>query len=751
MRILIVVHGFPPHAQGGSEIYAEASATALERAGDTVLVLTREADRTRPEYAVRESTRDGVRVAWVNNTFREVTSFEESYTQPRIADIAARVIADFAPDVAHVHHLTCLSTLIPARLARAGVPCIMTLHDHWLLCHRGQLLDRDLQVCRSAGACANCIEPAALSSTLGHGAALLRQVESLVPARASRLLRRVGASVGESTQSEDDCAEAARRRLAHMREATRSVERFFAPSVALLERHAAAGFERERITHVPYGFDASSWAAPAPVRRAAPLRLGFVGSLMVSKAPHVLLEAAAQLPAGSVSVELFGSHVPYHGDDSYRARLAPLLTHPTVTTHGTVSHEKVPDAFASIDVLVVPSVWPENSPLVIHEAFLAGVPVVASNIGGIRELVRDGENGLLFSPGDSQSLSAALNRLLTEPALLPSLRARRTPVRALDDETTWMRAAYNAAVDRRRRAAIAPRVHAVVLNYRAPAATRRAVESLLASTHALASITVIDNSDDVECGRALRDLSEQIDYLSNDTNLGFSGGMNVGIRRALLNGATHLLLVNSDIVVSSDCIQRVLDALQTEAAGIAGPTVCSLSAPDRIESVGLSYHARTGRMTLRGHGLPVSAVASLRGRVDAVAGCLMLIDRRVFETVGLLDESYFFGFEDLDFCLHASRHGFDTITTDGLAYHEGGASLAPTSPDRFYYAARNHLRLADAHGSGSAAMRAARRQMVVALNAAHAVRSGPRQAQSRLKAVMRGVRDYKAGRFGPVR
>lgn len=306
MRILLVVHGFPPHAQGGSEIYAEASARALTAAGDTVLVLTREADPSKPEYAVREEERHGMRIVWINNTFRNVTTFEESYTQPRIADIAATVIADFAPDVAHLHHLTCLSTMIPARLADAGVPCVATLHDYWLLCHRGQLLDRHLHVCANAGRCGDCIEPASLSPTLGQAAALVRQVEARVPRRLTRMLRQVGTALGESAQSDGATMVAARRRLSHMRDATKSVVRFFAPSVSLLEQFVAAGFERERLVHAPYGFETTQWPDARPAQSdTAPLRLGFVGSLMVSKAPHVLLQAASQLPAAQNPIQTF--------------------------------------------------------------------------------------------------------------------------------------------------------------------------------------------------------------------------------------------------------------------------------------------------------------------------------------------------------------------------------------------------------------------------------------------------------------
>src|SRR5262245_15822792 len=138
MRILLVVHAFPPSGLGGCEVYAQAQARELLKNGDDVLVLTREADSDAPEYRVRREERDGLSIVWINNTFRKTTSFEETYRNPAIGAIAAEVIDAFTPDVAHVHHLTCLSTTIVDALAARHIPCIVTLHDYWLLCHRGQ-------------------------------------------------------------------------------------------------------------------------------------------------------------------------------------------------------------------------------------------------------------------------------------------------------------------------------------------------------------------------------------------------------------------------------------------------------------------------------------------------------------------------------------------------------------------------------------------------------------------------------------
>src|SRR5262249_26904568 len=164
MRILIVVHGFPPSAQGGSEIYAHAQARALAaRDGDDVLGLTRDNDPARPEYAVRRERSDRRPIVRTNNTVRPTRSFQDSYRNEAVGAIAAAEIEAFVPDVAHIHHLTCLSTTIVDTLAARGTPVFYTLHDYWLMCHRGQLLDTDYRLCDGPGpaGCDRCLGSAA--------------------------------------------------------------------------------------------------------------------------------------------------------------------------------------------------------------------------------------------------------------------------------------------------------------------------------------------------------------------------------------------------------------------------------------------------------------------------------------------------------------------------------------------------------------------------------------------------------------
>jgi len=298
LKVLVVVHGFPPAAAGGTEIYAEAHARTLHHAyGDDVVVLTREDDRSRDDYAVRSETRDGVRIVLVNNTFRRARSFEETYANETIGRIAEAVIDDVQPDVAHIHHLTCLSTSIVPSLASRSIPVVMTLHDYWLICHRGQLLDTNLRVCDGPepDGCRSCLGLAGASGPIEFaGAAVVRSLERALPQPAAHRVRRIAESVASVTTRDGTTDQQARLRLDHMRRIGDQVTHFLAPSECLRQRFVRFGIPADRISLSRYGLDHTAFArATRAPRTPGTLRVGFFGSLMVSKAPHVLLEAAA--------------------------------------------------------------------------------------------------------------------------------------------------------------------------------------------------------------------------------------------------------------------------------------------------------------------------------------------------------------------------------------------------------------------------------------------------------------------------
>jgi GT2 family glycosyltransferase len=367
------------------------------------------------------------------------------------------------------------------------------------------------------------------------------------------------------------------------------------------------------------------------------------------------------------------------------------------------------------------------------------------------EMVRHEVDGLLFAPGDSADLLRTLRRVLDDPALLDRLGRTATGAMTIDGDAGQLRDLYRnlPAPPRPRR-----RLAAVVLNYRAPHETLLAVRSLARSRRPVDRIVVVDNgSEDGSAGWLRANLPAEATLLESGANLGFSSGCNVGIRDALGTGAELVFLLNGDAMVARDTLGRLEEALESSPnAAIAGPRLLAANDPSIVASAGMRFSPTTGRMRHVDAGLPLDRVASGGNRdVAGVAGCAMLVDRAAFDAAGLLDEDYFFSFEDLAFALRAKRAGLRCVlASDAVAYHIGSRSIGTDSPDRYYFAARNHLLMARREAPTGLAPGAIRFLTIVALNLAHALTTGASPIPA-VAAVLRGTADHLRGRYGAVR
>jgi GT2 family glycosyltransferase len=297
-------------------------------------------------------------------------------------------------------------------------------------------------------------------------------------------------------------------------------------------------------------------------------------------------------------------------------------------------------------------------------------------------------------------------------------------------------------------------IAAVVLNHGTTDDTILAVRSLQAGDVAVRIIVVDNASGDAAVGR-LRELAG-VELIELKTNAGFPAGCNAGIARALGEGAGSgagaVLLVNSDVIVPPDTPGALRSVLERDASvGIVGPVVRMRATPDVIESAGIHYDVETGRMRLLEHRVSTAALPAVATRsTDAVAGCAMMVRREVFEKAGLLAEEYYFGFEDIEFCLRARQHGFATVCCgSAFVLHEGQRSIGRRSASRAYFATRNHLTLASQYPAGGSGRGRSRRLLrVLALNLAHAVRGGEMPRLRAVAACLSGAADFLMGRTG---
>jgi len=399
MRILFITASYLPESVGGVELHVAGLVRAMTAAGHECSVLCRSG---RPELGHLELTRDsheGVEVVRLGNTFEDATSLRRLYAHEGIAEIVLGVVDELAPDVCHVHHLTCLSTSILDGLAARGVPSVMTLHDFWMGCPRGQRITAGLQPCPDIqlGKCVPCLREL-WPHLLGLGRAPELDSDELLAADTA-LLEQYHADILRSLKC---------------------VDALVTPSAFMAHMFEDYGLARGSVDVVENGLPSANFTNHSHEPSGAPLRIGFIGSVLPSKGVHLLLEAFRRLgdPDG-MRLDVWGEVLPFHNDHSYAERLEALRQgfESVISLHGAYDNADLPGILSSLDVVVVPSLWYEAFCLTIREAFLAGVPVVTANHGAMAEAVEDGVTGLLFEPGDVPSLAAALRRLADEPAL----------------------------------------------------------------------------------------------------------------------------------------------------------------------------------------------------------------------------------------------------------------------------------------------------------------------------------------------
>jgi glycosyltransferase involved in cell wall biosynthesis len=303
-----------------------------------------------------------------------------------------------------------LSVKLPIIASAAGVHTICTLHDLWGFCLQNTAIRSDGLPCHDIAQCRSCLPLQRDSNGIA------------VPMRFRK----------------DFIAFA----LAH-------IERFIAPSRYIADRYIAAGLSGTRIAVIPNGIDLERFV---PTKRApgnGVVHIGYAGNFGAHKGVNTLIAAFAALGRRQDII----LHLAGEGPEEarYRAQIDALAVTDRVRFHGKLTPAAMPSFYADSDIVVLPSVWDENQPVCLMEAMASGLPTIASNKGGIPELIDHGHNGLLFAAGDTDALATQLLKLVNDPAARMAMgrqgRLRAEPL-AQDRQIDIQQALYASLLER---------------------------------------------------------------------------------------------------------------------------------------------------------------------------------------------------------------------------------------------------------------------------------------------------------------
>ncbi|MGH7149080.1 MAG: glycosyltransferase family 4 protein [Planctomycetota bacterium] len=418
MRLLYVLHQFLPEAYSGTEQYVLACAREGRRRGHDVTIASLLPDSSVPDPPVHvyRETYDGfpvVRVRhWMGLLRNEaVRDFHDPHLRPAFA----RILEEARPEAVHFFHLRNLGADFLLAADERGLRTVVHLMDFWYLCPRFNLLRGDGTLCFGAPeggiGCIPCLRPDLVGGDAPSG-----------PLEKSRALASEGIFPSPEP-SPAGVAAALARRPAFLREALARAGAVFSPSRFLRDLFVRNGFGSDRLRVVPYGVPRDRFAAIPVARPRTPPRLMFAGVLSPWKGALVLVEAARRV-SGEFELHLFSRLE----EDMFRTYISRVLEaakgDPRIRFRGIFDHDSAASVFAEADLLVLPSLWHENTPFVALEALASGVPVLGSDVGGIAEIVREGEDGALFPRGDAAALSSRLQEFVDRPARIAGLRPR---------------------------------------------------------------------------------------------------------------------------------------------------------------------------------------------------------------------------------------------------------------------------------------------------------------------------------------
>lgn len=440
MRILLVTTFYPPEGKAGTEVYTRTLAEELHRQGHEVGVVCVTSWNTGPRHwnGVKQEQMAGVHVYRLALNWQRASMPNHSlFDNPLVGDWFRELLLKLQPDIVHVISCLTLSASVVRVAKTLKQPVIITLMDFWFICPRHTLMRYDLRLCDGRTTNLECLK------CLAAGAKVFRWPRRMLPepvvlAALDRISHhgRITSMPGMRGIVQD-----MQRRRHVLHSALEQADCLISHSRFLSDTFRAAGISAP-IVVIKNGHDLN-WrtGTSIPPISKRPLRFGTLSHIAEIKGIHLAVEAFLDLPTQhDIELWIFGR---MDKDSDYVQRLLAVTSeHPRIQIKGTYERQELADVFAQLDVVIVPSQWYENAPLTIYEAFAAGKPVIATNLGGMAEAVHHGTNGLLFDVGNAKSLSQQMLRFIEDPHLLGLLQRGIPSVRTAANEVTQLSAKY---------------------------------------------------------------------------------------------------------------------------------------------------------------------------------------------------------------------------------------------------------------------------------------------------------------------
>ena len=447
MYIQLVVHRFPPDSWGGTELYTLHLAQALQKQGVDVQVLTY-ASGANAEPIAKDEIFQGIPVRKLAFSLDATDNpVRDEYDNRRVAAWLRGAWQANRPDLVHVTHLGYLSSSVLAVAHELSIPAVTTITDLGIVCVNGLMVrggDREDGglLCPGGLGPEHCLRCYAHMGPRGKS---LAPIVDAVPTLVWQMCLDACAWPLVSRLRPMQWLFAMRQRERVIRERMLSSGTLFCLSDFAREMLVRRGYPLERLTLAPHGImDPERLRRSTPIAEGEQLRLGYIGPLAVHKGAHLPLEAFRLLNDPSRFNLTYWGSLPDEPSSDYERTLRASLDQTEGVGHrGPFANNEVKHVLEQIDLLIMPSLCYENTPTIVYEALASGTPVIASDAGGMAEMIHAYRGGWLFARGDAAALAAIIHRLAEDRAELKRMAAGILRVPSFANHVQQVRQAYD--------------------------------------------------------------------------------------------------------------------------------------------------------------------------------------------------------------------------------------------------------------------------------------------------------------------
>ncbi|AIF70343.1 hypothetical protein PAP_09840 [Palaeococcus pacificus DY20341] len=422
MKILQVGSGIPPDFIGGAEIYMYNLAKEISRSHEVHVVY--------PTYAKTIKQPQIVSKIYGNlhiHTLQipqfalfKAIQIKNTYTNKSIEQKFMDFLIHIKPDVIHFHNLWRFRSAKLIDVAhQLNIPAVITLHDYWFLCPFSTMINYKNNICDmpEPDKCYRCwVEKLSANTPV-------KQLRPFLKFTLKRL-----------NHPQDF-----KKRNEFLKHMLLTVDKIIAPSRFLRKMLIRYDVPEGKIIYLENGYNLDEFKGfKKRAKDTDKIIFGFVGRVSKEKGLHILVDAFMDIPEDKAELRIYGNYDP--NSEYIKELLEKIKSKKNIKLMGRFKDVREP--YSEIDVLVFPSIWYENCPLVLAEARATKTPVIASNLGAIPGFVKDGKTGLLFRPRDSKDLYEKIMRIIENPWLIKKFKKNIKPPKSMKEHAKEIESLY---------------------------------------------------------------------------------------------------------------------------------------------------------------------------------------------------------------------------------------------------------------------------------------------------------------------